>query len=342
MSAQGGPRALVVGAGVAGLVAARRLADAGADVTVLDDASHPGGRLATRTVGGAAADSGAQFFTARRAPFVGLLAAWRYAGVPVRVWAHGWVRTTTAVDGPEAARHVDDVNPRYSVAGGMATLVDHLAKGLDVRTGVRVRAVSRPGAQVRVLDEATTAWEADGVVVTPPLPAALALLDAGDLAVPEGLRAIAYAPCIALLAALDGPSAVPEPGGVQFADGAVAWLADNVAKGASAEPSLTVHAAADWSAAHEGAGDEEITEALLAEVAGWLGDATPTAVHVERWRHARPTTQLDEPTMALPAADGRVVLAGDAFVGELVGPTVEGAGLSGLAAADALLGALDA
>lgn len=47
----GGPRqALVVGAGVAGLEAARTLAEAGVEVTVLDRADHAGGMLATAAV----------------------------------------------------------------------------------------------------------------------------------------------------------------------------------------------------------------------------------------------------------------------------------------------------
>ncbi|MFW5789075.1 MAG: FAD-dependent oxidoreductase [Spirochaetota bacterium] len=43
----------VVGAGIAGLTAARRLVDASLDVTVLDKGRGVGGRMATRRFGGA-------------------------------------------------------------------------------------------------------------------------------------------------------------------------------------------------------------------------------------------------------------------------------------------------
>ena len=57
---------VVVGAGVAGLTAARSLADAGHRVTVLDKGRRVGGRLSTREfAGGGRADAGAQFFTVR-------------------------------------------------------------------------------------------------------------------------------------------------------------------------------------------------------------------------------------------------------------------------------------
>src|SRR5919199_6829154 len=51
---------VVVGAGLAGLSAATRLAAAGCDVHVLEAAGHPGGRLTTTTVDGFVVDRGFQ------------------------------------------------------------------------------------------------------------------------------------------------------------------------------------------------------------------------------------------------------------------------------------------
>ena len=72
-----------------------------------------------------------------------------------------------------------------------------------------------------------------------------------------------------------------------------------------------------------------MTAELLAEARPWLGDATVSAVHLERWRYSGPVTPWPEACHRV--ADG-VVLAGDAFAG----PKVEGAYLSGMAAAAAL------
>jgi renalase len=58
---------IVVGAGMAGLVAARELSAASRRVVVLDEGSGVGGPMATRRIGDGTFDHGAQFFTVRSA-----------------------------------------------------------------------------------------------------------------------------------------------------------------------------------------------------------------------------------------------------------------------------------
>jgi renalase len=110
----------VVGAGLAGLVAARRLRDRGIDVVVLEATDRVGGRLATVAVAGARADVGAQFFTVRSPAFAALVETW-----PKYEWCRGFG------DRPDGF-------PRYAVTDGMARLAEWLAEGLDIRFGVAV------------------------------------------------------------------------------------------------------------------------------------------------------------------------------------------------------------
>ncbi|MFV0633829.1 protoporphyrinogen/coproporphyrinogen oxidase [Demequina sp.] len=56
---------IVVGAGPAGLLAARRLARAGHDVTVFESAPHVGGRVSLHEVDGLSLDAGAESFASR-------------------------------------------------------------------------------------------------------------------------------------------------------------------------------------------------------------------------------------------------------------------------------------
>lgn len=99
----------------------------------------------------------------------------------------------------------------------------------------------------RIQFEDATELEADSVVLTAPIPQALALLAAGRAVLPGGdaraLQAIRYEPCLAVLAALDGASGLEGPGAVDPSTGPIDWMADNGLKGVSATPAVTIHGA---------------------------------------------------------------------------------------------------
>jgi predicted NAD/FAD-dependent oxidoreductase len=307
-----------VGAGLAGLVAAQELRRLGQPVVVLESSDVPGGRLATAQVGGATFDHGAQFFTTRSEAFTGFAADLVAGGV-----AFEWCRGFNEVDG----------YPRYACHGGMAALADHLSVGLDVRTGVTVRSVAPgasgagPGAGL-VVDTDAGELVAASVLLTPPVPQSLALL--ARFPVDPALRDVRYHKVLALLVSLDGPSAVPEPGARQLADGPFSFVADNRRKGISTRSAVTFHTAHGLSGERWAAPDAEIEAELLAEARPWLGDAAIAGTQLRRWEHSGPVTPW--PEACCRVADG-VVIAGDAFAG----PKVEGAYLSGLAAAAALV-----
>lgn len=325
---------VVVGAGLAGLTAGRALRAEGASVVLLDKGRRPGGRCATRRLGGQPLDTGAQFLTVRSEAFRALVDRWRGQGVGIREWAHGFARADAVTAGPTSAQTSDDGHPRYSVTGGMNGLAAHLARDLDVRCSVHVTRIEGD-------DEGWTITSRDGgvaargraLLLTPPVPQTLALLDAGGVALPaavEGrLRRMAYERCLTLLLRLDAAPALPPPGAVQFAGGPVTWLADNVAKGAAGRPAVTVHAGPEHSARHYEDPDDVVVDGLLEAVRPWLSGARVTATEVFRWRYSKPLEPTDDGALDVALDRRRLVVAGDA----LAGAKVEGAVTSGLAAA---------
>lgn len=327
---------LVVGAGLAGLVAARTLQARGAAVTLVDKGHRPGGRCATRRIDEVPLDTGAQFFTVRSEAFRSLVDRWRADGVGIHRWASGFARAASVADDPASARTADDGHPRYAVTGGMNRLAAHLATGLDLRCRVRVTAVSRSADGWVARTPHGTGPSGRALVLTPPVPQTLALLAAGGVDLPDSaeaaLRPLAYEPCLALLLVLDGDPRLPGPGAVQFTDGPVAWMADNAAKGVAPAPAVTVHAGAGWSAAGYDDPDDAIAERLLAAVQPWLHGASVRARAVFRWRYAKPVGPRHDGAVVAEVGGGRLAVAGDA----LAGAKVEGAVASGLAAARAL------
>jgi renalase len=321
---------VVVGAGISGLVAAHQLSAAGWRVVVMDEGSGVGGRMATRRIGNGTFDHGAQFFTVRSERFKRLVVRWLEAGV-VEEWTRGFADAE--------GRYNDDGHPRYRGSEGMNTVARHLARGLDVRTSERVVAADvRDGSWV-VRCGSGKQETAATLLLAAPVPRSLALIDSGDFALPDKTRgkleSISYAPCLALMALLDGPTGVPEPGGMQIKGEPLDWIGDNQRKGISEAPGITVHAGPEWSREHFEADEAEIAASLLSFTGEWLGtDVIPKVVEtsIARWSHSWVTQPYPEPYL-VASEDPPLFFVGDAFAGQ----KVEGAVLSGLAAADHLL-----
>lgn len=338
--------AIVIGAGIAGLTAAARVGGHGRSVLVLDKSRGVGGRMATRRVGGAVCDHGAQFFTQRTPAFHGVVEQAMHEAAVVE-WCRGFSRDGSISADASA---VGDGHPRYRGVRGMTDLPKWLAGNLaargneiEVRTGAKATSVAVAADRVRVTiegqDGAVEVVEAAGCVLTAPVPQALDLLAAGGSAdrleadAIGRLRTVDYDPCFAVMLVLDRPSLLPEPGAIQFgadAPGPVAWVADNHRKGISSVPALTVHATGAFSREHFDVPPDEVAAVLVDAVRPWIdGDVGTVIVErsIHRWKFAAPTTILPDPFVAVSWSPP-IFCCGDAFAG----PRVEGAFSSGAAA----------
>lgn len=331
-------RVTIVGAGLSGLMAARTLIDSGHQVVLFDKGRSPGGRLATRRIGNACVDHGAQFFTTRDRAFAALVQQWCDAGVAYE-WCRGFATAGTADDATgqvaDGHGHGDgDGFARYAVHGGMNALAKHLAIGLDVRCNSLVFGIGRRGNGWRVTLDDASVTDSDALVVTCPVPQTFSLLFTAEVAMPEALWRTEYDKTLTLLAVLDRRGAVPYPGGLQ-GDAVFTFIGDNRAKGISAEPALTFHANATWSDAHWDQPPASTLDTLTELARPWFGDAEVLERQLKRWRFATPRSIWPEPCWQ-PDGVHSLAVAGDAFSG----PRVEGAALSGIAAANAVMSPL--
>ncbi|NJK90039.1 MAG: FAD-dependent oxidoreductase [Myxococcales bacterium] len=131
----------IVGGGIAGLTAARRLVDAGLDCRVFDRGRSVGGRASTRRAddGGLQFDHGAQYFTARDPRFVAQVEAWRSRGV-IETW-NG--RFGVANNGTLEPKEENPV--RYVGVPSMDTIARDLADGLSIESEVRIARMQQRG-----------------------------------------------------------------------------------------------------------------------------------------------------------------------------------------------------
>jgi hypothetical protein len=323
---------LVAGAGISGLMAARQLQAQNISVTLIDKGRGVGGRLATRRVemeneGIALCDHGAQFFTVRETRFARIVHELIDAGL-VKEWSRGFAD----LDGHYEA----DGHARYCGVRGMNSLAKHLAVGLKVYLSEKITCLEQNQNQWHIRAESGLELSADALILTPPVPQSLSLIDSGNFQLPEDIRqsleTITYDPCFAVLAVLDAPSAIPVPGALQLRGEPIAWIADNHRKGISPDVHcVTIHAGPEFTRQHWDTDYDTVAGKLLHAAGEWLR-APVKKYQVHRWRYSQPR-QTHPERCVLVREPAPLVFAGDAFAE----PRVEGAVLSGLAAAEALL-----
>ena len=311
---------LIVGAGMAGLMAASELQRVGRNVLVIEESGGVGGRVASCQIGSATFDHGAQFFTARDPRFAAAVHGWLQAGV-----APEWYRSSA----DRGAGH-----PRWRGQPALAAIPKHL--GRHVQVLLRKALVSvRPELDgwVAQLRSGETIF-ADAVLLTPPVPVSLALLDVSRISLSPRIRArlenVAYERCLAVMAVLDGPSDIPAPGSLAAKDGPLSWVADSQKKGISNVPAVTLHATGAFSLAHWEDDRREVGRALLHAAGPWLR-SNVIEYQVHGWRYSR-AFALGEGSYVTLQKRRPLLMAGDAFVA----PRIEGAAQSGWAAAEAL------
>ncbi|WP_247232952.1 NAD(P)/FAD-dependent oxidoreductase [Telluribacter sp. SYSU D00476] len=315
------PSCIIIGAGLAGLTAARELTRHQWQVTLLDKGRGVGGRMATRRIHNTRADHGAQYFSARTPEFQAQVQAMKEAGV-VKEWYLPGI----------------DHHPRYVGSSGMSAIPKYLAEGLDIHTGEKVVHVAGDATGCTVRTEAGTVYTAEKLIVTIPAPQVKALLtDSGiQLSTTEqvALDTINYQPCLAVIAELNQPSRIPAPGGIRYEEGPISWVADNFQKGITYDSTtVTIHASPQYSREHLEGDLNKVGEMLIAELHEWIPAEAVESFQVHRWRYSLCDQRHPEPYLQCNTPFP-LLLGGDGFgMGN-----VEGAYQSGLQMARALVG----
>jgi renalase len=315
---------LIIGGGISGLITATILQRKGIKVTVLDKGRGIGGRLATRRIKYSkdiegVFDYGTQYFKVSDPQF--------------KVWVDDWLEQNIVTQWCRGFANPDD-QPRYRGVGGTRNIAKYLAQDLDVRTNTKLIKLNWQDSRWQIETEDNVQFQGDILVMTPPVPQSLALLDVSHIVLPREIRnrleQISYHRCLAVLALLETASNIPAPGGLALEEPLV-WITCNHQKGISPKGyGVTLHATPDFSETHWDEDEQKIAQQLLAAASPWLNSKI-LEYQVHRWRYSLPKTFYGEPYLAL--SELPLIMIGDAFMA----PKLEGAVRSAIAAAECIL-----
>ena len=296
----------IIGAGIAGITAARTLANAGHHVQVFEKSRGPGGRMSTRESNFGTFDHGAQYFTVRDPRFS--LAIQTVPGTTeiCRPWSANAVRVLDPLGHVfEAARASKEAH--FVAKPGMNALVRHWAEplGKAIHNNTAITRLERGAKGLWTLHTDNQKFTGfDHVLLAIPSQQAANLLkasgkEAANTQWLKAINAVDVAPCWTLMLAF--PNATqpnlhigPQWNAARSIHHRIAWLARESSKpGRGKVERWTVQASAAWSAEHINDSDSRVQAKLMRAFAELTGiRAEPAHTQVHRWLYAKTITPL--------------------------------------------------
>ncbi len=335
----------VIGAGMAGITAARTLMQAGFKVSVFEKSHGPGGRMATRSTPYGSFDHGVQYFTVRDPQFLKAITEVPGTQAICRAWSANAVRVLDplgrVIEAPLPLRE-----PHFVAAPGMNALLKHWAQPLSDRGCLHLQ------SQVQfLLHSGKKQWQVvcsdgsehgafDGLVLAiPHVQADYLLRQSGSPATGfSGLEQMSHAevaPCWTLMLAYPlanqpGLSHLgPQWNAARSTHHRIAWICRESSKpGRSSVERWTVQASAEWSQQHLEDESPRVQAKLLKAFAELTGiRAEPGFAQTHLWRYAKTLQAVGKKHLWDPKL--QVGVCGD----WLLGHRVEDAFVSGLSLA---------
>ena len=343
----------IIGAGMAGITAARTLLKAGHKVTVFEKSLSSGGRMATRATLLGNFDHGTQYFTVRDARFELALNTVPGTQELIKPWSVTSVRVLDAHGSVlEAARPPKE--PHFVAKPGMDALVEHWSKPIPAQhflkdTQVNTIQVDPKDQKKWLLKTSSKNGKLnnhagfDHVILAIPAPQVVELLMQSTPKIQEtgfikALKQVEIGPCWTLMIAFPQASQPglahlgPQWNAAKSTHHRIAWLSRESSKPARGSiERWTIQANTKWSSEHLHDDPSRITGKLLKGFSELTGIyAEPGRNELHRWLYAQTIKPLGQPF--LWDAQLGVGTCGDWHIGH----RVEDAFVSGLSLALAI------
>ncbi|WGV24269.1 NAD(P)/FAD-dependent oxidoreductase [Halotia branconii] len=330
----------VVGAGMAGLVCAQQLSQAGYSVIVVEKSRGLGGRVATRRLYGTYADHGACYLNPK-----GELLGRLVELLSDRHLLEVWTDQVYELSADGVLHKPENLIPRYVAPGGMSAIAKFLAQDLEILLNQRVINIypTLDNSWCLTLESSNEKLIAQAVVFAIPAPQALTLLEPLGASLLskefiEHLISVEFDPCITAIAGYQTPEqSLPQWKAINFIDHTVlGWVGlDSSKRPTPQQPIFVVQSSAHFAQLHlespdlQPVGQEMLQCAAQTLTLPWL--AQPDWMQVHRWRYAFPQNPFKAAVLSANTSLP-LVCCGDWCGGNLI----EGAMLSGMAASVAI------
>jgi renalase len=309
--------ALVIGAGISGLIISSRLHKNGFKTKLVEKSKSVGGRIATRRIDQATFDHGAQFYKIEKEKHQ-VLDSYLSKCSKSHIW-------------------FQDQKYLYKVAEkGLTQIAKDLAQNLDVAFNEKVMSIhsnSREGLngwdQFRIECESGQQFVSQRIYLTSPLPQSLEILKNSNLSYPQELEKIEYAKALVGLFQIQSQSnLINKFQYQQDINHEIFSLSNQYSKKVSKILAFTVVMTPQWSHINFEKSEEEIIGSIKNIFSSFLrtidSDFTILDQQIKKWRYSHPLQNYQAPYLDLSTKKSFILL-GDAFGGP---SSIEGAAQS--------------
>jgi len=321
----------IIGAGISGLTAGRKLSKAGHDVTVIEKSRGFGGRLATRYAGKENAvklDHGLSWFHAESPEFKKFTAELIENDL-VKLWGGNF----SFYSGGNFYKNdpTGEKKARYTAPKGMNSIGKYLARWVDVKLETKAGGLTYLGGGKKKkrswminLTGADT-FEADAVIIAAPAPQAYGILmtsqdETDTLKIIRHIDEVNYDPVYSLMAGYEGKE-IPEWEGIVCNDPDLGFISNEALKREGKQDcSFVIHSSPGFARKHRNTDPEIASKELLTKASRVIGAwaAAPDWTQIHFWRYSKTINPIPQPFLELNNPDGPLALIGDYFGGNSV------------------------
>lgn len=328
----------IIGSSISGLIAGKRLADAGHDVTIIEKSRSLGGRLSTIQLDGINLDIGLTHFGVNTDTFKKFVKDLQADGV-----VSEWTDQFSFFDGTEMYEADPNSEPQmnYIAAGGMQAIAQKLSRWVDIKSQEKAGGLTYIGPDrtkkrswmINLTD--ISVFECDAVLIATPAVEAYGVLQTAQnrtatRRIIRYIDEVQYDGCFSLAATFDHE--VPDWEGIECENSSLRWISNESSKQESDKTGLVIQSSPEFSRKYAQADEDRVKELLLEEAAHIAGSwiLQPKSTYLHHWKYFKARNPINEYFMELEMEEAPLALIGD-YLG---GTSLDNAFVSGYTLAE--------
>lgn len=324
----------IIGSSISGLIAGKRLAEAGHDVTIIEKNRSLGGRLKTVELDDLSLDVGLTHFDVETNTFGNFVNDIESNGALQK-----WTKEFGLYDGAELYDTDPNSDSRqyYCGTAGLQDIAESMSRWVDIKSEEKAGGLTYIGPDrskkrswmINLTD--VTVFECDAVIIATSAVDAYGVLQTAQnrtqtRKIIRHIDEVRYDGCFSLAATYETEN-IPSWKGIECEHSSIQWISNESSKQDADTAALTIQSTPGFYRKNAQKSEEQVQELLLEEASKVVGKWVlhTKSTYLENWKYFNAQNSIDEYFMELEMEDAPLALIGD-YLG---GSSLENAFVSG-------------